>query len=87
MRDRRLRETYRPESFAPTVVGFAALYPPYKIRPAALHAVALEHLLAGGTQPGAILLQAPLHGAVVTQLLAAQAGRIARTGLLLLRRT
>src|SRR5438552_11134533 len=54
-------------------------------RRASLHAVALEDLLTGGAQLGAILLQARLHGVVVTQLLAAQAGCIARTGLLLLR--
>jgi DHA1 family bicyclomycin/chloramphenicol resistance-like MFS transporter len=51
-----------------------------------LHTVALEHLLTGRTQPGSILLQALLDGAVVTQLLAAQAGCVPRTCLLLLRR-
>ena len=59
--------------------------PPLHARRDSLHAVALENLLAGGAQPGSVLLQTLLDGVIVTHLLAAKAGCIARTGLLLLR--
>jgi hypothetical protein len=51
-----------------------------------LHAVALEDAVAGRAQPGAVLLQALLHGTVIAEILATEARGIARTGLLFLRR-
>jgi hypothetical protein len=49
-----------------------------------LHAMACKHLFTRRTQPCAVLLQAVLNGCVITQLLSAKAGSIARTSLLLL---
>jgi hypothetical protein len=51
-----------------------------------LHAVAFENFSAAGAQTGSFRLKASLHRAVITEILAAKAGCIARTrGLLLLR--
>ena len=56
------------------------------LRCSRLHAVALEDLVAGRTQPGPVLLQARLHGTVITQILATEARGVTRTGLLFLLR-
>ena len=56
------------------------------LRCSRLHAVALEDAVARRAQPGPVLLQALLHGAVVTQILATEARGVTRTGLLFLLR-
>jgi hypothetical protein len=74
----------RHDCFDLIMAGFApAIFVSRALR---LHAVALEDAVAGRAQPGAVLLQALLHGTVIAEILATEARGVTRTGLLFLRR-